>query len=81
MKFEKDELRFIREVLNIQAEEEEERGEVLEEIWEEACEIEIYESNRLEELTDQGRMAVHLVTKIGGTGNPDEEYDYVPDDG
>lgn len=80
MKFTKEELDFIRTPLQINAREDESREDVLNNIWEEACEIEIDESNRLEELTDQGRMAVHLVTKIGGTGNPDEEYDYGPDD-
>lgn len=65
MKFTREELEFIRTELAIQADEEESREAVLEEIWEAACEIEIEESNRLEELTPRGNMAVSLVTKLG----------------
>lgn len=65
MIFTKDELEFIQTVLGISAERVETREEVLDEIWEEACEIEIEESNRLDELTVRGKMAVNLVTKFG----------------
>lgn len=65
MRFSTAELEFIRKELSIQANENEERTEVLEQIWEEACEIEIEESDRLEVLTPRGEMAVSLVTKLG----------------
>lgn len=65
MKFTAEELNFIRKELKIQAKEEETREEVLAQIWEEACSIEVEESNHLAELTSKGRMAVHLVTKLG----------------
>lgn len=65
MKFTAEELDFIRKELKIQAKEEETREEVLDQIWEEACSIEVEESNHLAELTSKGRMAVHLVTKLG----------------
>lgn len=65
MKFTKEELVFIRTVLQIDAQEEENREEVLDDIWEAACDIEVEESNRLEELTPRGKLAVGLVTKLG----------------
>lgn len=65
MRFTKEELDFIRTVLRIDAQEEETRESVLDDIWEAACEIEIEESNNLKELTPQGKLAVNLVTKLG----------------
>ena len=65
MTFSAAELKFIREELSILANENEERKEILEQIWEEACEVEIEESNRLDRLTPRGKLAVSLVTKLG----------------
>lgn len=65
MRFTQEELDFIRKELGIEAQEDETRENVLDDIWEEACQIEIAESNSLEELTPRGKMAVRLVTKLG----------------
>lgn len=65
MKFSKEEIDFICDVLKIPVKEEETDESVLDHIWNEACEIEIEESNRLETLTPKGEMAVKLVTKLG----------------
>lgn len=65
MKFTAAEVDFIRTELGIQVSEEEKDEKTLEKIWEAACEIEIEESNRLDELTEKGRVAVDLVTKLG----------------
>ena len=65
MIFSKEELKFIREELGIDIGEEVIDEELLCKIQDEAFEIEIEESNRLEELTERGKMAVHLVTRLG----------------
>ena len=65
MKFSQEELDFIRRELGIEAREEEEDAEILGRIWEEACEIEIAESNQHQVLTEKGNMAVRLVTRLG----------------
>lgn len=64
MRFTPEEADFIRTQLGIQVSAEENEERVLEEIWEAACEVEIEESNQLEELTEKGKMAVSLVTKL-----------------
>lgn len=65
MKFTQEEVKFICDELNITISKEENNENILEQIWEAACEIEIEESNRLDMLTPKGRMAVNLVTKLG----------------
>lgn len=65
MKFTEKEVDFINNILKITVSEEETNEDILDKIWEEACEIEIYESAILEELTEKGRIAVGLVTKLG----------------
>lgn len=65
MKFSLDEVTFIRTELGIQVSEDETDDAILEDIWNSACEIEVEESNRLDELTPRGKMAVELVTKLG----------------
>lgn len=65
MRFTREEMNFIQDVIGISVNEEETNEEILQRIWEEACEIEIEESNHLDELTDKGKMAVNLVTKLG----------------
>lgn len=65
MKFTEKEVEFINEELGIAVADEENDENILEKIWEEACEFEIYESAKLEELTEKGRIAVGLVTKLG----------------
>lgn len=66
MRFSPEEAAFIRAELGIQVSENETDDSILEDIWEAACEIEVEESNRLDVLTLRGKMAVALVTKIGG---------------
>lgn len=66
MRFSPEEAAFIRTELGIQVSENETDDSILEDIWEAACEIEVEESNRLDVLTLRGKMAVALVTKIGG---------------
>lgn len=66
MRFSPEEAAFIRTELGIQVSENETDDSILEDIWEAACEIEMEESNRLDVLTLRGKMAVALVTKIGG---------------
>lgn len=66
MRFSPEEAAFIRTELGIQVSENETDDSILEDIWEVACEIEVEESNRLDVLTLRGKMAVALVTKIGG---------------
>lgn len=65
MKFSKEELAFIREELQIEAEENETNEQRLIRIQDAAFEIEADESNRLEELTPRGKMAAALVTRLG----------------
>jgi hypothetical protein len=65
MKFTEKEVDFINNILKITVSEEETNEDILDKIWEEACEIEIYESAISEELTEKGRIAVGLVTKLG----------------
>ncbi len=65
MKFTQAELTFIREKLGINAEQDETREDILARIQDEAFEIEIEESNRLDELTDAGKLAADLVTRLG----------------
>lgn len=65
MKFTQAELTFIREKLAINAEQDETREDILARIQDEAFEIEIEESNRLDELTDAGKLAAELVTRLG----------------
>ena len=65
MKFSEEEICFIRNVLGIEVGAEETQGDVLDQIWEEAAEIEVAESNQKEVLSEVGQMAVYLVTKIG----------------
>ena len=66
MRFSPEEAAFIRTELGIQVSENETDDSILEDIWEAACEIEVEESNRLDVLTLRGKMAVAMVTKIGG---------------
>ena len=68
--FTEKEVEFINEELGIAVADEENDENILEKIWEEACEFEIYESAKLKELTEKGRIAVGLVTKLG---EPEEE--------
>ena len=70
MKFTEKEVEFINEELGIAVADEENDENILEKIWEEACEFEIYESAKLKELTEKGRIAVGLVTKLG---EPEDE--------
>lgn len=65
MKFTEKEVDFINNILKITVSEEETNEDILDKIWEETCEIEIYESAISEELTEKGRIAVGLVTKLG----------------
>ena len=65
MRFDQKEIQFIRDILHVNVREEENDGEVLDEIWEAAAEIETAESNRYEVLSEHGQMAVSLITKIG----------------
>lgn len=65
MKFSKAELDFIRKELQIEANETEENEEILEQIWEGACQIEIKEANQFQEMSPIGDMAASLVTKLG----------------
>lgn len=63
MRFTEKELAFIRDELKIEANREETREDVLDRIWDEACEVEIDESF-VETLTERGKMAVALVTRF-----------------
>lgn len=65
MRFDQKEIQFIRDILHVNVREEENDGEVLDQIWEAAAEIETAESNRYEVLSEHGQMAVSLITKIG----------------
>ena len=65
MIFSKEELRFINKELNLDAHEEEKDEALLRQIQEAAFEIELRESNRLEELTPRGVVAARLVTRLG----------------
>ena len=65
MRFDQKEIQFIRDILHVNVREEENDGEVLDQIWEAAAEIETAESNRHEVLSERGQMAVSLITKIG----------------
>lgn len=65
MRFDQKEIQFIRDILHVNVREEENDGEVLDQIWEAAAEIETAESNRYEVLPEHGQMAVSLITKIG----------------
>ena len=65
MKFSNEELAFIRKDLGIDAKQEETDEALLVRIQDAAFEIEIEESNRLEELSARGKIAVDLVTKLG----------------
>lgn len=65
MKFSNKELAFIRKDLGIDAKQEETDEDLLVRIQDAAFEIEVEESNRLEELSARGKIAVDLVTKLG----------------
>lgn len=65
MKFSNEELAFIRKDLGIDAEQEKTDEDLLVRIQDAAFEIEVEESNRLEELSARGKIAVDLVTKLG----------------
>ena len=65
MKFSKEELVFIRDELGIDAEESVIDEVLLEEIQDAAFEIEVAESNKSDILSERGRAAVHLVTRLG----------------
>ena len=65
MKFSNEELDFIRKDLGIDAKQEETDEDLLVRIQDAAFEIEVEESNRLEELSARGKIAVDLVTKLG----------------
>ena len=65
MKFSNEELDFIRKDLGIDAKQEETDEDLLVRIQDAAFEIEVEESNRLEELSAKGKIAVDLVTKLG----------------
>ena len=65
MKFSNEELAFIRKDLGIDAEQEKTDEDLLVRIQDAAFEIEIEESDRLEELSARGKIAVDLVTKLG----------------
>ena len=65
MKSSNEELAFIRMNLGIDAEQEETDEDLLVRIQDAAFEIEVEESNRLEELSARGKIAVVLVTKLG----------------
>jgi len=66
MKFSKAEIEFIRSELGIEVGETEENEETLCAIQDAAFEVEAEESNRLDKLSDRGKMAVSLVTRLGG---------------
>ena len=65
MKSSNEELAFIRMNLGIDAEQEETDEDLLVRIQDATFEIEVEESNRLEELSARGKIAVDLVTKLG----------------
>lgn len=66
MKFSKAEIEFIRSELGIEVGETEENEETLCAIQDAAFEVEAEESNRLDKLSDRDKMAVSLVTRLGG---------------
>ena len=64
MKFSKEELDFIKKNVGKEVPEEVTIDELLDEIWDAAAEVEAWEENHLDELTEEGRIAVSLYLPV-----------------